>query len=849
MIAQNQVVDYAYTAPATGASALTILATATNGGFSNPGNIPGDTTAPYVPGGDAVAGSYCFTGTNPIGYCPSQGTITYTNGTAQSYYLTVPDWVSGPATLAAADMTYRNVPGGQQTAATKLYPFSIPLTPGLTVQSVTLPDDTVLPGGATGQVHVFALGARDTTTGTVEAGGSTVAATGSDTWTGAWASDTEGDYDYESGDFGNQSFRILVQPSVTGPTIRIKLDDALGNAPLDIGEATVAATSGTDLSPTAAVTAAPTVLTFGGSQSTVIPEGGMVYSDPLSFPVTAGQWLAVSFDLTNSVPDLPEHSWGDTVYEYATPVGAGNYTTATAATEYTTSGSYNGTFSNLVTELDVQTAGEPTQVVLGDNLIDAWENNTAPLSPNDGAAERLADDLANASPTTPDPYGTLNAGIESNQLTVDYPETKTGATGGGPIGGPSALSRIDRDVLDVPGIDTVVLDEGLEDALTGQSAGNLENGLTDLLTDLSATATATGGAFINTVALGLTPCGGYNGDGNTGTGTNANDPCTAGVETVRTTVNDYLAQGPLSLNQYVSPTLFYVNPDTLIGITTDNPVQVTPTAAIGTSRNNNTPADPVNLTNAGMGALANGILAAQDNWALTDGNGSSSAADYALNNYSNAYLTATDPNNAGDNPLTLNGTEGTNYSWPTATVGSETGHTVLSLDGSTGYGTTTGPLLNTAASFSISAWADLSSLPTTNAIIASQDGTDDSGFFFGYDYNSSNSPTWALFFSNTDSDSPTSWSVAHSSTAATGWTHLVGIYNATSHTAQLYVNGALADTVTGVTTWASSGDFAVGRDLSDGAAANLFPGDISDVQAWNYALTAPQISALYDQIQ
>jgi Concanavalin A-like lectin/glucanases superfamily len=848
VIAANQTVDCTSTAtlacavPSTGASSLMFLTTGTHSDFTDPGNIAGDTTAPYVPGGDAIAGAYCFTGSDPDGYCPSEGTITYTNGSQQSYFLTVPDWVNGPASLAAAVFPHRNTATTQQTMTTKMYPFSVPLSPGLTIASITLPDDSSL-DGATNGLHVYAIGTRDTTSGTVKAGGSTVNPPAGDSWTGAWASDTEGSYNFQSGNFDNQSFRVLVQPSVTGSTVRVKLDDSLGVSPIDIGHATVATTTGNDITPTAA-SGTTVKLTFNGSQSTVIPEGGMVFSDPLSFNVTAGQWLAVSFLITNSIPDLVQHSFATDSYEYVAPPNSGDHTTDTAATEYVASGSDNGSFTDLVTGLDVQSAGVPTQVVLGDNVIDGFQPNTAPLSPNNGNAIRLSDDLAAASATTPDPYGTVNAGIESNQVTVDNPETLSGA---GAVGGPSVLSRIDRDVLDEPGIGTVIIDEGLEDALTGQSELNLENGYDDLLTDLSYTQTSAGGAtFVNTVDIGLTPCATYAGDGDTGTGTNANDPCSSAVDTVRTDVNYFLDNGSdLALGPWTPSTFYYVDPDAAVGVlnTSLNEEELGPLAQVALSRNN-TPTDPINLTNAGTGALANAILAAQDTWTLNDGAGNTSAADYALNNYSNAYLTTTDPN-AGNNTLALNGT----YTWPTATVGSQTGSTVLGLDGSTGYGVTSGQVLNTAGSFSVSAWADLSSLPTGDATIAAQSGTEASGFYLQYN------PSWGgwclNFMASDTAGAGGATGVACTTTApkVNTWYHLVGTYSAATHTTRIYVNGALAATGTGLTAWSATGPLTIGAGQYDATIGDFFPGDISDVQAWSYALSAPQISALYDQIQ
>ena len=424
--------------------------------------------------------------------------------------------------------------------------------------------------------------------------------------------------------------------------MRIKLDNALGTSPLDIGHATVALTNGNAITPTAATTSTPVNLTFSGSTSTVIPEGGMVYSDPLSYTVKAGQWLAVSFSITNSIPYLVQHSWATDSYEYVAPIGSGDHTTDTGATEYTASGSVNGTFTDLVTGLDVQTPGVPTQIVFGDNLIDAWQPNTAPLSPNDGAALRLSDDIAAASATTPTAYGTVNAGIESNQLVKDNPEILNGTSTGQAVGGQAALTRIDRDLLDEPGLNTVILDEGLEDALAGTNASTIENGYTSLLAYLNSTGiNTTSGTetFPGIVDIGLTPCDTYAGDG----AATGNNPCTSTIDAIRTEINTWLDNAPNGLGSWSTTPYYYIDPDATIGVTdsSNSEIKLGPLAMVGTSRNNNTPSDPVNLTNAGTGALANAVLAATDTWQLADGTGSTAAGDNANN--ANAYLAQSDP--------------------------------------------------------------------------------------------------------------------------------------------------------------------------------------------------------------
>ncbi|HUA46069.1 MAG TPA: glycoside hydrolase family 76 protein [Solirubrobacteraceae bacterium] len=90
---------------------------------------------------------------------PSSGTltITYAGGTTQSATLGFTDWTSGSASFGngtAASMSYRNSAGGSsQQIGTKVFTTNIPLQPGKTVASVTLPS-----GANQGLLHIFALG-------------------------------------------------------------------------------------------------------------------------------------------------------------------------------------------------------------------------------------------------------------------------------------------------------------------------------------------------------------------------------------------------------------------------------------------------------------------------------------------------------------------------------------------------------------------------------------------------------------------------------------------------------------------------------------------------------------------
>ena len=805
VLAANQTITYNQPVPATGAAALEFLATSTNVALASPGALKDDNTAPYVPAGVGVTGTYCFDATNPAAYCPAQGTINYSDGTADPYFLTVPDWIVGPEPLAAVELPHENTPSGQLSRVAMMYPFTVPLKPGKTVTSVTLPDVSTNPNASNGALHIFGMATRDTTTNTTStmtaATGNTVTtntlSTGQ-TWTGAWATPTEGVFNYGAA-FTNQTFREPVTPSLSGGEVRIKFDDALGIDALNIGHATIAVQS-TAGSPVPAAT--PVALTFGGNhQAVTVPEGGMVYSDPLTFPVTANQTLLVSFQLTNTVTWLVAHSWpSSNGYSWTSPTGSGDSTTDTTGTPFTQTGAIFGNATFVTTGLDVITTGVATQAVLGDGFIDQANTGHVPT-----ATTILTDNLIAAEPTTPSGYGLLAEGVESNQIMTDYPE-RNGS-------GPAALSRIDRDLLDQPNLTTVVLNQGLEDTLAGRAADDLErNGYTQLISYLQT-------QNINIIAIGQTPCDGYAGDGVT-----PNDPCTSTVDQQRTLNNTWLFD---KSQPFVTPRFFYLNPDTTIGVpdTGNGETKLNPAADGG---------DHVNLTDAGYGALTNAYLGAQDTWPLNDGTGSTQAAD-AGNNATNPYL-ATNPL-AGNNPATLAGTP----TWPT----DPTHGTGLGLDGTTSYATTGSQVLTTTGSFTVSAWANLSST-SHNADIISQDATTTSGFALQYDATHNQ---WAFTMPTTNTTNPTLVQALSGAAPTTGtWTHLVGTYNATTHILALYINGKLAGTATNTTPINATGTLAIGRGQANTTATDFFPGTLSTTAAWNYTLTPTQITALYQQI-
>jgi RHS repeat-associated protein len=156
---------------------------------------------------------------------------------------------------------------------------------------------------------------------------------------------------------------------------------------------------------------------------------------------------------------------------------------------------------------------------------------------------------------------------------------------------------------------------------------------------------------------------------------------------------------------------------------------------------------------------------------------------------------------------------------------------------------TSGPVLDTTGSYSVSAWVNLSSTSGWQTIVG-QDGSTNSGFNLQLD---STTGHWNFAHNNTDSQS-TAITRAESASAATAgtWTHLVGIYDNSSGTLTLYVNGQSSGSATTTTTpWHATGPLTIGRGLWDGAPADLVNGQVSDVQVYQRVLSASEISALY----
>nr|WP_240121032.1 LamG domain-containing protein [Streptomyces sp. MUM 2J] len=166
----------------------------------------------------------------------------------------------------------------------------------------------------------------------------------------------------------------------------------------------------------------------------------------------------------------------------------------------------------------------------------------------------------------------------------------------------------------------------------------------------------------------------------------------------------------------------------------------------------------------------------------------------------------------------------------------------LALDGSTGYAATTEPVVDTRASYTVSAWARLDRLPSDNRTVLGQDGTFYSGFYLSYQ---GSVGTWTLRTSPRDDGSGniTDQVVVAKQPATAGvWTHLAAVYDASTNEIRLYVNGKLQGSDTVASSRKAQGALQIGRVLWAGAYYDYFPGQIDEVNAWQRALTDAEVA-------
>jgi lysophospholipase L1-like esterase len=266
----------------------------------------------------------------------------------------------------------------------------------------------------------------------------------------------------------NSTVRMVVRPTINGTQLRIKLENTIATTPVTFAAAYVGALDhDAELMP-----GSNKPLTFAGAAGVTLQPGEGAYSDLVTFPVWAFERLAISLDV-QSASEISTHALGLATGYYAagyaakSESGAGFSPLPAMAQDMPSFPVY------WVTALDVSSnASNGAIVALGDSITDGRCSTTdasGKVVPD--LYQRWTDILADRlSPLPPRyPRAVVNAGIAGNRILVDGPT------------GPSALARLDRDVLDRAGATHVILFEGTNDLFRGATSAELIAGTRQII--------------------------------------------------------------------------------------------------------------------------------------------------------------------------------------------------------------------------------------------------------------------------------------------------------------------------------------------------------------------------------
>lgn len=255
----------------------------------------------------------------------------------------------------------------------------------------------------------------------------------------------------------DQTFRLMLRPDMWGRCARLRFTNVFGDRVLRLESLYVGlqATAG------ALISGSNVPLRFGGNRAMDIPPGAMAWSDPVAMPAYSpllqGRRLAVSFHVRGASGRMTWHAKALTT-SYASSLGSEPCGAAEddAAIPHTTASWF------FLDAVDMVVAkGTRVVVCLGDSITDG---TLSTMNGDDTWPDVLARRLHAAQGQT---FAVVNAGIGGNQ--VRGPEVYSLAA---PMnGGPSALDRLERDVMGLSGVAAVIWHEGINDfGIDGASA-------------------------------------------------------------------------------------------------------------------------------------------------------------------------------------------------------------------------------------------------------------------------------------------------------------------------------------------------------------------------------------------
>ena len=308
---------------------------------------------------------------------------------------------------------------------------------------------------------------------------------GESSWVGTWATSQQivepGNLPPAPGLSGNM-LRQVVHVSLGGKRLRVRFSNVFGDGPLTIAAAAIAPSLGQSRIDSASQRA----LTFGGKASVVVPAGRDTISDVVAYDLAPLSNVAITARLGSVPAVLTGHPGSRTTsfIQEGEAIAAPILPSAVSTVHW-----------YVVAAIDV--AGPPSSaavVTLGNSITDGRGSGT-------DQQNRWPDELARrlqADPATRH-VAVLNAGIGGNCVLRSCL-------------GPSALARLERDVLAPPGVRWVIVLEGVNDigqARSPAEADSIARGLTEAYRQIVQRAHAKGLLVYGATIL---PFGGSNYD-------------------------------------------------------------------------------------------------------------------------------------------------------------------------------------------------------------------------------------------------------------------------------------------------------------------------------------------------
>lgn len=279
--------------------------------------------------------------------------------------------------------------------------------------------------------------------------------------------------------FSNQTVRHVLRLAIGGDTLRLKLSNLFGTAPLTFSGVRLARSSGQS----AIDSATDRVVNFNGRPSITLAPGAEAVSDPVALQVGPLANIAVSLYFAGQATLPTLHDYGNQTAYFADG-------DQTAASAFPSNAGTRQSYYSLTAVEAGSTETARVAVAFGDSITDGV-NSTL------DAARRYPDLLNNRlNAAGMVRTGVTNAGIAGNRWLAEGV-------------GPSGNSRFERDVLNVAGASHVLILLGINDIARSGAAGSQDEVSAEQISSAIAAAAGKAKARGLKVLVGtLLPCKG-----------------------------------------------------------------------------------------------------------------------------------------------------------------------------------------------------------------------------------------------------------------------------------------------------------------------------------------------------